>query len=293
MSSHAIPVDLADTDSNNWPPVLFTSQGSYADIARTSSQQATQEEHQEIDNKSYFSCSTSRDSILATAGDDHPPIARPPTPTPPAVVWPLKEEKASVLSWAEHQFNHSIPWFPAASTSLTPAQGIIFELNKKINSCLESNKQQFSVKIFIHLNKDGSYLFSHTPFNTDKDALQLILYIRPVEINSIKKLVSSNLAFLYLKAKLTELYLNDSCPMIQGLPTLCTLYLPPIQFPSLNGRNFESLFFKFFLDKMAPPRLDRNTFEPYLQQLRQQSFFHRDPLLQSNRLMLDSLTGLL
>jgi len=147
MSSHAHPVDLADTNSDNWAPVLLTHHGSYADIARTSNHQTAEEEHQEIDNKSYFSCSTSRDSTLATAGDDRPPIARPPTPTPPAVVWPLKEEKNSVLSWAEHQFNHSIPWFPAASTSLTPAQATIFELNKKINSCLESNKQEYSVQI--------------------------------------------------------------------------------------------------------------------------------------------------
>ena len=210
-----------------------------------------------------------------------------PTETSPSAVetaeteyWQKWEKPTSIVSnWPEFT-PRTFPPTSASTPAISPIrrplsspETLHYNIMEKINQILAKSRKDYSILIYIQIMKDGSVTFSRNNFDFSMDKLNLTLYVKPNEVNFAKKIVTANISFLFLKSKLTQLSMVPPFVPMFGLPTLCTLFLPPLHFPSVHGRMFENLFLHFF----SPVENQEPHYDDFLTTVRRQNRPSLDP----------------
>ena len=221
------------------------------------------------------------------------------TISPGETNWPHTNDTDSNGTFSQHNLStNDIP----LRRHLTTSESLHLLITERLNYFLAKSRKDYSVTVFIQIMKDGSLTFSRSNFDFSMDKLNLTLYVKPNEINFSKKIVAANIAFLFLKSKLTQMALEPPFIPVSGLPTLCTLFLPPLYYPSVNGRVFENYFLKFFSPADIEENPNQPPFDDFLTPFRPQRSFldtysrgDQGKLFPSSRFVMSSLgqSGLL
>ena len=168
---------------------------------------------------------------------------------------------------------------PSFKSPLTPAQREISLLEVKLNIHFIKQKTDSTICMNLQVCTNGDHSISRNPFKPHKDRMHLQLYVRPVEFGFVRKLIGSNLAFLYLKSKCTSLDLVGPLSLLPQIPQITSILAPPENFGRNEPSKIEDFFIKFFsLERPLTLNECASDFDSYLAHYRncQRSLFEPD-----------------